>query len=57
LHELDEHIRRQITISDDNYKAAADSHKRLQKFTIVDEVIIRVHPERFQLGILKKLHA
>ena len=34
LHELHEHIRRQIAISNDNYKSIADSHKRSQEFAI-----------------------
>jgi len=36
---------------------AVDSHKRLQEFTIGDEVMVRVRLERFSLGTLKKLHA
>jgi len=57
LHELCKHIKRQIAIINDNYKSAADSHKRLQEFAIGDEVIVRVRPERFPSGTLKKLHA
>ena len=57
LHELHEHIKMQIAISNNNYKSTADSHKRLQEFAIGDGVMISVHSERFLLGTLKKLHA
>ena len=57
LHELHEHIRRQIVISNDNYNSITDSHKRLQEFAIRDEVMIRVRPKMFPSGTLKKLHA
>ena len=42
LHELHEHIKRQLAISNNNYKFAADSHKRLQEFVIGDKVMVRV---------------
>jgi len=45
-----------MTISNCNYQSVAESHKRLQKLTIGDEVLIRVHLEKFTLGTLKKLH-
>ena len=57
LHELYEHIIRQIATSNDNYKSVADSHKRLQEFATGDEVMVRVRPERFPLETLKKTHA
>ena len=57
LHELYEHSRRQIAISNDNYKSIADSHKKLQEFATGDEVMVRMRPERFSPGTLKKLHA
>ena len=57
LHELHEHIWRQIAISNDNYKSVTDSYKRLQKIAIGDEVMVRVYPKRFPPRTLKKLHA
>jgi len=45
-----------MTINNYNYKCAAEFHKRLQELTIGDEVLIRVHPEKFSLRTLKKLH-
>ena len=57
LHESHEHIRRQIAVSNDNYKYAADSHKRLHEFAIGDEVMVWVRPKRFPSRTLNKLHA
>jgi len=56
LHKLHEHNTRQLTISKYKYQSVAKSHKWLQGITISDEVLIRVHPERFQLGTLRKVH-
>ena len=56
LYELHEYIRRQIAISNDNYKSIVNSHKRLQEFDIRDEAMVRVRPERFSPETLKKLH-
>ena len=44
LHELHDHNMRQMTISNYNYQFIAESYKRLQKLTIRDEVLIRMHP-------------
>jgi len=38
-----------------SYQSTVESHKRLQELTRGDEVLIRVHPERFPLETLKKL--
>jgi len=45
-----------MTISIYKYQSAAESHKRLQDIIIGDDVLIRVHPGRFPLGTLKRLH-
>ena len=45
-----------MTFNNNNYQFAAESHKRLQELAIGDEVLIRVHPERFSLETLKMLH-
>ena len=55
LHELYDHNIMQITISNYNYQFIAEFHKRLQKVTKCDEVLIRVHSERFPLENLKRL--
>ena len=44
-----------MTFSNYNYQSVADSHKRLQELAIGDEVLIRVHSERFSLKTLKRL--
>jgi len=56
LHELHEHNTRQMIINNYNYQSAAEFHKRLQDLVIDDEVLIRVHPERFPMGTLKRVH-
>ena len=43
-----------MTINNYNYQSIAKSHKRLQELAISDEVLVRVHPERFPLETLKK---
>jgi len=55
LHELHDHSTRQITISNYNFQSGIESHKRLQDLTIGDEVLIRLYPEKFPLGTLKRL--
>jgi len=45
-----------MTIDNYNYQSITESHKQLQKIAIGDEVLIRVHPKRFPLGTLKRLH-
>jgi len=40
LYELHAHIRRQIAISNNNYKSIVDSHKRLQELAIRDDVMV-----------------
>jgi len=56
LPELHEHNISQMIISNYNYQSTAESQKLLQDIAIGDEVLIRVHPERFSLKTLKKLH-
>ena len=56
LHELHDHNTKQMTISNYNYQSAAEYHKRLQNLVIGDDVLIRVHPERFLLKTFKRLH-
>ena len=57
LHDLHDDIRRQIAVSNVNYKSAANLHKRLQELAIEDKVMVKVRPKRFPLGTVKKLHA
>lgn len=57
IHDLHTEIRRRLTISNDNYKSAADNHRKLQEFSVGDKVLVRVRPKRFPHGTVKKLHA
>jgi len=45
-----------MIFSNYNYQSIVESHKQLQELAIDDEVLIRVHPERFLLETLKRLH-
>jgi len=54
---LHEKIRDKIMKNNANYKASTDFHRRLKKFNVGDNVMIRLRPERFSLRAVKKLHA
>jgi len=56
LHELHVHTKGQMTFNNYNYSSAVESHKRLQELAMGNGVLIRVHPERFPLETLKRLH-
>jgi len=45
-----------MTIDKYNNQSIAEPRKWLQELAIGDEVLIRVHPERFPLRILKNIH-
>ena len=40
-----------------DYKASADLNRKLRTFNIGDYVTVRMGPERFSPGTVKKLHA
>ena len=44
-------------MSNEVYKHMADSHKRIKEFNEGDSVMIKLRPERFPPGTMKKLHA
>ena len=56
LHELHDYDTKQMTIDNYNYQSTIESHKRLQDLAVGDNVLIRVHLERFLLKTLKELH-
>ena len=55
--ELHKEISKKINMSNETYKHLADSHKRLKEFYEGDYVMVRLKPERFPPGTIRKLHA
>ena len=50
-------IRKKIQASNSQYKIHANTHRRHAKFQVGDYVMIRIQPERFPSGTVKKLQA
>ena len=50
-------ISQKIKQSNQNYKNLANSRRRTKEFAEGDHVMVRLKPERFPPGTLKKLHA
>ena len=57
IRSLHEHIRHHIEASNARYKELADVHRRAREFQEGDYVMIRVRPERFPFGTMKKLQS
>ena len=57
LKDLHKEISKKIQMSNESYKHMADSHRRAKEFQVGDFVMIRLKPEQFALGTMKKLHA
>ena len=57
VRKMHEEISKKIQLSDEEYKHKADSHKRTKEFNEGDLVMIKLRPERFPPGTMKKLHA
>jgi len=57
VHDLHKEVMNKLAQSNANYKLRADVRKRLKTFNIGDYVMVRIRPERFPLGTIKKLHA
>ncbi|PKU74568.1 hypothetical protein MA16_Dca003771 [Dendrobium catenatum] len=57
LHELHKDIAQQIEKNNQEYKLHADLKRRFKTFEVGDFVMVRIRPERFPPGTVKKLHA
>ena len=54
---LHEEIREKIIKNTVDYKASADLHRRLRTFNVGGYVMVRMKPEQFPPGTVKKLQA
>ena len=54
IHDLDAEIRRKISLSNEEYKLAADVHRRSNEFNVGDYVMVRIRPERIPKPFSKK---
>jgi hypothetical protein len=57
VHDLHKDISNRIHSSNTRYKVQADSRRRHLEFAVGDYVMIRIRPERFPSGTVKKLQA
>ena len=46
IHDFHVEIRRKISLSNEEYKLAADVHRRSKEFNVGDYVMVRIRPER-----------
>ena len=57
IHDLHAEIRRKISLSNEEYKLAADVHRRSKELNVGDYVMVRIHPKRIPKTFSKKLYA
>ena len=57
IHDLHDEIRRKISLSNKDYKLAADVHRRSKEFNVDDYVMVHIRPERIPKTFSKKLYA
>ena len=54
---LHKEVSNKINLSNETYEHLVDSHKRAKEFCEGDYVMIRLNPEQFPPGTIKKLYA
>ena len=57
IHDLHGEIRRKISLSNEEYKLAADEHGRSKDFNVGEYVMVRIRPKRIPKTFKKKLYA
>ena len=57
IHDLHAEIRRKISLSNEEYKLAADVHRRSKEFNVGGYVMVRIRSERIPKTFSKKLYA
>ena len=57
IHDLHAKIMRKISLSNEEYKLAADVHRRSKEFNVGEYVMVHIHPERIPKTFSKKLYA
>ena len=57
IHDLHVEIRRKSSLSNEEYKLAADVHHRSKEFNVGDYVMVRIRPKRIPKTFSKKLYA
>ena len=57
IHDLHVEIRRKISLSNEEYRLAADLHRRSKEFNVGDYVMVHIRPKRIPKMFSKKLYA
>ena len=57
IHDLHAKIRRKISLSNEEYKLAANLHSRSKEFNVCEYVMVRIRLERIPKMFSKQLHA
>ena len=57
IHDLHAEIKRNISLSNEEYKLAADVHRRSKEFNVGDYVMVCICPEKISKTFSKKLYA